>query len=373
MFKIEMLPAAHGDGLLVTYGDPGALCHVLIDGGPYYAYRSKKFVERKTLSRRIQELVDAGGRLELLVVTHVDADHIEGPVKLLANRSVRPEIQDVWFNAWQHLPRRPDDRLGAEHGEILSALIQEEGLPWNVASPFDGGPVVVHPGRALPTATLPGGLQLTLLSPTPTTLAELAKVWEEELRKEGLAPDSPEEALERLKASPRLRPDDYLGDERPDVEILAEEPVEDDDSPANGSSIAFVAEFEGKRCLFAGDAHPSVLRASIKKLLDDLGESRLRLDAFKVSHHGSKSNLSRDLLELLACERYLVSTNGSYFGHPDKEAVARIIVHGGENSILYFNYRSEENAIWDDAVLKDDHGYQTVYPAQQERGVVVEL
>jgi hypothetical protein len=373
MFKIEMLPAAHGDGLLVTYGAPGDLYHVLIDGGPYYAYRSKKFVERKTLSRRIQELVDAGGRLELLVITHIDADHIEGPIKLLANRSPRPEIQDVWFNAWQHLSPQPDDRLGPVQGEILSALIRQEGLPWNVTSPFDGGPVVVRPDKALPAATLPGGLRLTLLSPTPAMLTKLAKVWEKELHKEGLDPDSPEEALGRLKASSRLRPDDYLGDERPDVETLAEEPSENDDTPANGSSIAFVAEFEGKRCLFAGDAHPSILRASIEKLLDELSESRLRLDAFKVPHHGSKSNLSRDLLELLMCKRYLVSTNGSYFGHPDKEAIARIIVHGGENSTLYFNYRSKENAIWDDAVLKNDHGYQAIYPAQEKQGVVIEL
>jgi beta-lactamase superfamily II metal-dependent hydrolase len=370
MFKIEMLPAGHGDSLLVSYGEPDSPHYVLIDGGPYYAYRNKRFVERKTLSTRVKRLVDGGGRLELLVITHVDADHIEAVVRLLGNRPSGLDIQDVWFNAWKHLAPSPEDLLGPVQGEMLSALIQREGLPWNVA--FGCEAVAVKPGEVSPPVTLPGGLQLTLLSPTPVELAGLRGTWEEALCKEGLDPDSPEEALARLKVS-RLKPDDYLGERRPDVDMLAEEPFESDDSPANGSSIAFIAEFEGKRCLFAGDAHPAVLETSVRRLLDERGESRLHLDAFKISHHGSKGNLSPDLLGLLACERYLVSTNGSYFDHPDEEAIARIVVHGGGGPVLCFNYRSEENAVWDDAVLKDEYGYHTIYPDEEHQGLIAEL
>jgi len=372
MFRIEMLPAGHGDSLLVAYGEPDSPHYVLIDGGPYYVYRNKRFVERKTLSSRIEKLVDARNPLELLVTTHIDADHIEGAVKLLGNKPPDLEIQDVWFNAWRHLAPRPDDLLGPVQGEMLSALIRQESLPWNAA--FDGEAVAVKPGEIPPTVPLLGGLELTLLSPTPAELAELRETWEDILHKEGLDPDSPEEALERLKESSRLKPEDLLGEGRPDVEMLAaDELFESDHSPANGSSIAFIAEYEGKRCLFAGDAHPPVLEASVRKLLDEWDESRLHLDAFKISHHGSKSNLSPDLLELVDCKRYLVSTNGSYFGHPDKEAIARIILHGGSKPILYFNYRSEENALWDDAVLKDDYGYQTIYPHEEHQGLIIEL
>ncbi len=370
MFKIEMLPAGHGDSLLVSYGEPDSPHYVLIDGGPYYAYRNRQFVERKTLSTRAKRLIDAGGRLDLVVITHVDADHIEAVVRLLGSRPSGLDVQDVWFNAWQHLAPSPEDLLGPVQGEMLSALIGREGLPWNLA--FGSGAVAVKPGEAMSPVILPGGLRLTLLSPTPVELAELRGTWEAALRKEGLDPDSPEEALARLRES-RLRPDDYLGERRPDVDVLAEEPFESDDSPTNGSSIAFIAEFEGKRCLFAGDAHPSVLEASVRRLLDEQGESRLHLDAFKLSHHGSKSNLSPDFLELLACERYLVSTNGSYFHHPDEEAIARIVVGGGGEAALYFNYRSEENAVWDDAVLKDEYGYRTIYPDEEHQGLTVEL
>ena len=51
MFKIEMWPAGHGDCLYIEYGEPAAPKRVLIDAGPYYAF--------KGLAKRI----DAPGEL----------------------------------------------------------------------------------------------------------------------------------------------------------------------------------------------------------------------------------------------------------------------------------------------------------------------
>lgn len=373
MFRIEMLPAGHGDSLLVAYGEQAAPHHMLIDGGPYYTYSGGAFVARTTLSERVQKLIEAGYPLDLLVITHIDADHIEGVMKLLANWPKNLKIEEVWFNAWRHLKQDPGDLLGPVQGEMLSALIQKRGLGWNQG--LSGKAIAVMPDKTLRPIELPGGMQLTLLSPTPVELAALRRTWETELRTAGLDPDSPEAALARLKKDQRLRPDDIddlLGERRLDVEALAEESFESDTSPANGTSIAFIAEFAGKRCLFAGDAHPTVLEASIRQWLHERSESRLRLDAFKLPHHGSKSNLSLELLELVECKRYLVSTNGRYFGHPDEEALARVVVRGGE-PVLCFNYRADKSAAWDDAGLKEDYGYQTVYGDERDGGLIVEL
>ncbi|MEZ5082471.1 MAG: hypothetical protein R2750_03330 [Bacteroidales bacterium] len=41
----------------------------------------------------------------------------------------------------------------------------------------------------------------------------------------------------------------------------------------------------------------------------------------KVSHHGSKSNISKKLLDLLDAKHYLISTNGDRHNHPDPEAI----------------------------------------------------
>jgi beta-lactamase superfamily II metal-dependent hydrolase len=369
MFRIEMLPAAHGDALLVVYGEPGDLHHVLIDGGPLYAYRNKKFTERPTLSQRVRQIIDGGGALELMVITHIDADHIESPVKMLANKPPDLKIGDVWFNGWRHLKPQEDDKLGPVQGEMLSALIQRKGLPWNEA--FSGGAVAIKPKAALPVVRLPGGLKLTLLSPTTANLAALSKEWAKTLREEGMDPDSPDQALERLTRS-RLKPDDMLGDEELDVESLAARPFSGDTGLPNGSSIAFLAEFDGKRCLFAADAHADVLQASIETLLQDQEATRLKLDAFKISHHGSKNNISKPLLDWLKCPRYLVSTNGAIFHHPDREAIARIIARGGE-PVICFNYRSDENAVWGEAKLQKQYGYEAVYGDEETGGLVIKL
>ena len=65
-------------------------------------------------------------------------------------------------------------------------------------------------------------------------------------------------------------------------------------------------------------------------LLRKRGIDRLKLDVLKVSHHASQNNLSKDLLALLDCRRYCISTNGDYFCHPDREAVGRIVKYGGD-------------------------------------------
>jgi beta-lactamase superfamily II metal-dependent hydrolase len=369
MYRIEMLPAGHGDGLLIMYGDPAMPHYVLIDGGPFYAYRNARLVEQPTLSKRMRRLIDEGGSLELMVVTHVDADHIESPVRLLGSKPPDLVIGDIWFNAWKHLRPQKEEPLGPLQGEMLSALIRQHGLPWNAA--LGGGTVVLKTDEPLPKVTLSGGLRVTLLSPSVHALAALSYEWKKELARAGLDPDSPDEALERLKKS-RLRPDDYLGAPSADVARLSEEPFEGDTGLANGSSIAFIAEYEGKRCLFAGDAHAPVLRQSISRLLAETGESRLHLDAFKIPHHGSKKNLSTELLDLLDCPRYLISTNGSIFGHPDRAAIARIIAHRGD-PVLCFNYRSQENATWEDTGLQEQYRYQTRYGDETLGGLIIAL
>jgi hypothetical protein len=75
-----------------------------------------------------------------------------------------------------------------------------------------------------------------------------------------------------LKKDQWLRPDDIddlLGERPLDVDALAEASFEGDSSPANETTIAFIAEFEEKRRLFAGTAHPTVLEVSIRQWLRD--------------------------------------------------------------------------------------------------------
>jgi hypothetical protein len=266
---------------------------------------------------------------------------------------------DVWFNGYEHL-RRATGARGAVQGETLSARLTARGLPWNRA--FGCGPIVVPDTGRLPRRTLPGQLRLTLLSPTREELRDLLPRWEREVRRAGLMPgvgvEEPEEVLRRA-----LPPE--LEELRAplDPERLAAEVSRPDDGEPNGSSIAVLAEYRGRRLLLTGDAYAATLATSLRRLMTERRQARLPLDAFKLPHHGSQGNITRALLEQVRCPRYLFSTNGAVHQHPDRQAVARVLVHGGDEKALLFNYRTRYTELWGaQPALQDRYGYAAMYP-----------
>jgi hypothetical protein len=356
MLTIHLLPAARGDALWIEYGPAGRPHRVLIDGG----IASTSGV----LRGRIEALPVRDRCFDLLVITHIDLDHIAGVLALLRDPPQGLRFRDVWFNGWAQLLAAEgladDGILGAKLGESVSARLRASGHPWNEA--FGGGPVGIPDGVSpLPRRELVGGLAITLLSPTYRRLRQLRPVWAREVERAHLLPGQAGRVLEGL-GHPEEADVGLLGG-RLDVDALAASPFRDDPSPANGSSIAVLAEYDGRRCLLAGDAYASDLALAQGQVVGDLGD-RLPTDAVKLSHHGGRKNSSRALLALLDCPRYLFSTDGSAYGHPHAETVARTIVHGGHSGppCLYFNYRSEETAFWADRRwVSGEHRYTTEY------------
>jgi hypothetical protein len=353
MLAIEMLPAQHGDCLWIEYGDPVNPSRVLVDCGLRATYRE--------LAARLRDRPEVV--FELLVLTHIDADHIMGAIPLL--QEVGPKrFGDVWFNGWKHLPL-PPDTLGALHGEIFSAALTTRGFAWNQT--WGGKAVVLPDDGPLPQVTLNGGLALTLLSPTRERLADLRTDWNDELEKLGLEPGSTEDALAALEDRPKLQPD-ALGPEKIDVEALSDTLFKPDDSAANGSSIVLLAEYGGKAVLLGADAFSPVLEESLRRLFQGTGRKRLRLDACKVPHHGARRNNSPGFLSLLDCENFLFSTDGSHgYHHPHRETVARIL--RDRNGVrLHFNYRSAATEAWDDSDLQREWDYEALYPKAGQTG-----
>jgi hypothetical protein len=314
MFQIELLPAQRGDALWITYGEPGALRHVLIDAGPVETVATLIPV----LEERIRALPGRTDRVELLITTHIDADHIEGIVSLLSEPRRLRLFRDIWFNGFKHLA---PGLLGGPEGEQLTRLLETAPERWNRA--FDGGPVVM-PDSGPITVPLRGGLELLLLSPTAAGLQKLVPKWERECRKAGLLPG-------HGAAVPRSsQREGLLGF---DIDTLAAARYSRDRAEANGSSIALVATFDGKSVLCAADAHSEVLEQS----LDALGPGPHTFTAVKISHHGSRSNLSPKFLERVRSRNWLVSTNGANFGHPHAETLARIITTQ-RKPVFHLNY-----------------------------------
>ena len=101
-----------------------------------------------------------------------------------------------------------------------------------------------------------------------------------------------------------------------DIDALADAQTTSDSAVANGSSIALLLEFGGRRCLLAGDAHPGVLIAGIDQFAGT--GAALNVDVFKLPHHGSKANVTTELIRRVPAHTYVFCTDGSgNQHHPD--------------------------------------------------------
>ena len=363
--RIEMLPALHGDCLYVEYGDAARTRRMMIDGGPIGAFNA--------LQSRLDALPAADRKFELIVLSHVDTDHIEGMVKLFATPKPWPfEVRDVWFNGWRHLDGN-DGLLGGRQGDFFSALLAHrlDAGRWNGA--FGGDSVVVRDAGPLPAHALDGDMKLTLLSPTPAKLAKMREAWRKDIG-DAITPGNLEAAWAVLSKQKKYLPKDGLLGSTPTLEALLQNQSNPDNAAANGSSIAFLAEYGGKSCLFLADAHPDAVCASLKRLLKQRGLERLFVDAVKISHHGSKGNTTDQLMALIESPKFLFSTNGAQFHHPDREAVQRVIGRSMRTKPrLYFNYKTQYNQEWAAPELQQELGYSTEYNGDESKGMVVEV
>jgi hypothetical protein len=208
---------------------------------------------------------------------------------------------------------------------------------------------VVPDDGPLPSVRLPG-LTLTLLGPRPADLARLDEAWPQVLA----------ELVEPLEG--RRGPDPDAG---VSLAELAGRDSTPDESPANGSSITFLAEHaQGGRVLFTADAPAEALLAGLQRL--NSGGAPVPVDLCKVPHHGSHHNVSRELVAALDCSHWLMSTNGARHGHPDRRAIARIIA-GAPSPTLWFNYASTTT----EEYARPTPGYRSVHPSDGRTGIAL--
>jgi hypothetical protein len=351
---LDVLPAGHGDALIVTYGRPSRRHRILIDGGPAPKYE-------EGLRAHLLSLPESQRRFDLAIVTHIDADHIDGMLKLLQDDALGLEVREIWFNGWPQIsgspipaPPRPGDR-GPLQGEFLTALLSTRH--WNTT--FDGGVAGQHLEGPI---TLPGGATLSVLCPSEPELTRLRREWDKTVTEAGFAPGDSASVARRLEESGRYEPPEEAVRSRGGPPVRERPKLGRDRAVANGSSIAVILEADGRRLLLAGDAHARVMVDALRKTAARDGTQRVKVDVFKLAHHGSAGNVSRDLLRLLECDRFVVSTNGQYFNHPDVEAIELLGQRGDvERPTVYFNYESDTTRAWTDPAECERIGIQAVY------------
>lgn len=359
---ISLLPALNGDCILVEY-IPSRF--ILIDGGYADTYRDY-------LLPRMRIIVSEGGIIDLVVVTHIDGDHISGIIKMLEEEEMPITIGEIWYNGYRHVqsvaivsdkqesfvhrnicnetPNTDAMPISAKQGCSLSTLIARKNIPWNIPA---GGNAM-----AAPMSIQLGEATLHILSPNDSDLRRLSDFWKKRLIKDGLLAKAHsyeywDDAFEfsLSKEKPGFHFHTKKVSKTYDWSMIKGEPYIPDNSATNGSSISFVLETAGKRVLFLGDSHAETVIGSLNLLYGEANKP-YKFNAVKLSHHGSYNNNSPELLNVISSDKWLISTNGDKYNHPDKPTLAHIITKEPEKyNQLFFNY----NLPLCDELMKDEY------------------
>ena len=339
---------------------------------------------------KLKDIAAQGGVVDLIVVTHIDGDHISGIIKLLEEDKLPIEVKNIWYNGYRHVQsivkvsKDPETfvhknickesnteckPISAKQGCTLSALIAQKGLAWN--EPTNGG--VIKAPMTIPF----GDATIHILSPSEDDIDNLGDFWRKRLIKDGLLKKEHSEeywddAFEFClsKDKPGFHFHEQKVSKSYDLEKMKETPYEADDSVTNGSSVVFVLETGEKRMLFLGDAHAETV---MKLLIALYGEKNtpIEFDAVKLSHHGSYNNNSPKLLSMIACDRWLISTNGDKYNHPDMPTLAHIITRNA-GCQLFFNYKLPVGDELCKAAYHEKHDFKIVSP-EDGGGIVLTI
>lgn len=293
-----MYPARNGDAFLIAQNEPNPVA-ILIDAG----YASTFQV---CISPDLVALAQLGYSLNLVVATHIDADHLSGLLEFfkLNGTSQAPElieIENVWHNSLRSLTHRPvgSDNINPDDQDLLIE-IRRRGYPMPVTSAPDLEEISARQGSSLAALLLGGGyhwnsgdgttsinsagasrfdlrpdVRLRVIGPPLARLDELRGWWIAELRRLGFAgaigtSGAFDDAFEFLCAFEDLRAS--VKAELAALSISANRCLTEaylaDDSTTNGSSIALVIEVGHTRLLFLGDSWAEDIETALRALPD---------------------------------------------------------------------------------------------------------
>ena len=292
--RIEFLQAGTGDSIWISHRKT----NFIVDGGKSAA----------AIKERLDQMPE-DENIDLLVVTHIDSDHIAGVIALVDKLQEQKELsrlKRVWFN----YPKLEETgEYSVSEGNALSTILCKiNGLCWrNNTSDLIGYDVAI------------GDIHLHVLAPDHDVANEYK-------------PKTPDE----------------LGVENADwnVELKAlVENVDDDnldEGGPNSQSIVLIVECEGKRVLLPGDCTPKELLAALRAY-DSINGWPLKIDLMKLPHHGSVRNITKNIMAEIECSNFVISTNiNKKYLLPNKETIAKLIRYRNcaeETINVHFNYK----------------------------------
>lgn len=346
--RITMLPAKGGDCILIEFLRENY--YILIDGG--YADTYYDFLKDMLL-----DLSAKGKRIQLLVITHIDADHIGGIQAFLrengeADNPAIIGVDEVWYNAFSQISTEPKQQ-GFASG-YLRMVLQGKALQGNLNSKSGSHDISVTQGNTVAelllkhryrwnerfmdrtvytenveTVMLSDKIRCNLLNPGKEELNQLVNYWISDMKRnirnfkiyddvlynaafEGslvnVSTEEHEREIKNISSSGNQSLDHWQTK-------IREWAAKADHSVTNRSSISFLLQYDDITLLFSGDCPMQLFQ---KKLPE-------HIDVVKLPHHGSWANISREFIKKTSVSYYLLSTDGEKYGHPSHCVIGSIM------------------------------------------------
>lgn len=258
MIEVEVQKAYKGDCIWVRcIAEKNT--NIVIDAGT-----STFAVGFKNLLDKIKENKE---RIDLMVFSHIDDDHIRGCIRYLQNEGEKI-IDKVWINGVGTNVYSNMQEHSANNVSDLVSLIKEKGIP--IESPVFEGKEYIFCGGVV-----------RVIGPTEAEVMAVA------------------EKIEKSNKMQEHSADSFLGN----IDEAVDE-YKPDMSETNRASIIIVVECEDKKLLFTGDStSENILGAIDKHYACD------EFEIVKLPHHGSPRNISRELIKRIKSNRFIISTN----------------------------------------------------------------
>ncbi len=379
--KIKMMPALYGDCFWINTSEK---FNILVDGGLKSTYNH--WIKPLILYENMNELI-----FDLVIVTHIDCDHIGGIVAFLEDceKNCRVGLKEIWHNGLFQIEGKKfleyseqdveqDEAIldaiihrGYLAGEIsnigvsesfaLDVLIQEKSVIRNMGNKNDA---ICDKTEEYNLGKL---TKILVLGPDKESLKAMKKYWQKEL----IAKNYRFQVTNRLKLMQAFEfqmsavnnyyaPSEFKISSTDCIERYISDLEETDISVTNRSSICFVIEDGKYKVLFLGDAVIYNNGSLMERLEEKYGKS-CHFTAIKLPHHGSRYNVSVDFIKRYTADDYYFSTNSERFGHPDIDVIADIIYYAGNNNKrLIFNYPLDVIKLFDRNDWKQQYHYEIV-------------
>jgi beta-lactamase superfamily II metal-dependent hydrolase len=327
MLKLRVIQARYGDCLILESGSGKRRKHILIDGGPGRVYHPY-------LRGELEDITASGGQIDLLVLTHVDNDHVLGLLEMMnalkeAQEQGQPgavRVRRLWHNAFKKiLPQAGKEADVLEEEFTFSPITgpEQEGETTGGFPPPEE-PLSFGIGEGIRLAEVDVTLkiprnhgfpnELIMLDPArqPVRLGS-TKLWV-------LGP--PEANLERLRNTWLKWIDQKAG--RVSFAPGQEAVVRPDDSVNNLSSIILLAEASRRRILLTGDARSKDIILGLEQVGLLTPGGTIHVDILKLPHHGSARNCVGELFDRVLADIYVISADGRHH-NPDAQTLTWLV------------------------------------------------